>query len=79
MTLDGLEKLVSEHFPKEKWTDGKRWRPKVNLIRYADDFIITEGSKEFLENEVRTLVKLCLKERGAGGGDAACLPDQSVL
>jgi len=38
--------------------------PKVNLVRYADDFIITGDSKELLENEVRPLVELFLKERG---------------
>ena len=64
MTLDGLEKRLSEHFPREKWKDGKIWRPKVNLVRYADDFIITGDSKELLENEVRPLVELFLKERG---------------
>src|ERR1700730_17812488 len=50
--------------PKETWKDGKRWRPKVNLVRYADDFIITGDSKELLENEIRPLVELFLKERG---------------
>jgi RNA-directed DNA polymerase len=46
LTLDGLEKLLKQHFPREKWKDGKIWRPKVNLIRYADDFIITGATKE---------------------------------
>lgn len=39
-------------------------RPKVNLIRYADDFIITGDSKELLEKEVRRLVEQFLRERG---------------
>ncbi len=26
------------------------WTPKVNLVRYVDDFIITGGSEELLEN-----------------------------
>src|ERR1700677_2696920 len=64
MTLDGLEQLLSKHFPKGKWKDGKTWSPKVNLVRYADDFIITGDSKELLENEVRPLVEQFLKERG---------------
>lgn len=64
MTLDGLEPLLTEHFPKAKWQDGKIWQPKVNLVRYADDFIITGGSKEQLENEVRPLVERFLNERG---------------
>jgi RNA-directed DNA polymerase len=64
MTLDGLEKLLAKHFPRQKYTDGKRWCPKVNLVRYADDFIITGGSQELLEKEVRPLVEQFLKERG---------------
>ncbi len=63
MTLDGLEKLLVEDFPKGKWKNGKSWSPKVNLVRYADDFIITGDSKELLENEVRPLVEQFLKER----------------
>ncbi len=64
LTLDGLEKLLAEHFPRQMWKDGGRWTPKVNLVRYADDFIITGDSKELLENEVRPLVERFLKERG---------------
>ena len=59
MTLDGLEKLLREKFPKQA-----KPNPKVNLVRYADDFIITGASKELLENEVRPLVERFLKERG---------------
>ena len=40
------------------------WRPKVNLVRYADDFIITGDSQELLQNEVRPLVEQFLQERG---------------
>jgi RNA-directed DNA polymerase len=64
LTLDGLEALLAEPFPREKWKDGKRWSPKVNLVRYADDFIITGDSPELLENEARPLVEAFLKERG---------------
>jgi RNA-directed DNA polymerase len=42
----------------------KQNSPKVNFVRYADDFIITGNSKELLENEVKPLVKNFLKERG---------------
>jgi RNA-directed DNA polymerase len=34
MTLDGLEKLLTQRFPRAKWQEGKIWRPKVNLVRY---------------------------------------------
>ena len=64
MTLDGLETLLAKHFPRQKWRNGKRWSPKVNLIRYADDFIITGDSKRLLLNEVRPLVRRFLRERG---------------
>jgi RNA-directed DNA polymerase len=37
---------------------------QVNLVRYADDFIITGKSKELLENEVKPLVENFLAERG---------------
>jgi hypothetical protein len=36
----------------------------VNLIRYADDFIITGATKEVLENEVKPLVEQFLRDRG---------------
>src|SRR5262249_6320773 len=64
MTLDGLEQLLAQHFPRERWREGKRWRPKVNLVRYEDDFIITGASRELLETEVRPLVERFLQERG---------------
>ena len=64
LVLDGLETLLAKHFPRQGWKDGRVWRPKVNLVRYADDFIITGGSKELLENEVRPVVEQFLRERG---------------
>ena len=36
----------------------------VNLIRYADDFVITSKSKELLEGEIKPLVEQFLQERG---------------
>ena len=36
----------------------------VNLIRYADDFIITGRTKELLEGEIKPLVEQFLQERG---------------
>jgi RNA-directed DNA polymerase len=59
LTLDGLERLLREEFPPNRLP-----RPKVNLIRYADDFIITGSTKELLENEVRPLVEQFLLDRG---------------
>jgi RNA-directed DNA polymerase len=38
--------------------------PKIHLIRYADDFIITGADKAVLENEVKPLVEQFLRDRG---------------
>ena len=59
MTLDGLEAMLAEKFPK-----AKRRGLKMNMVRYADDFIITGHSKEWLENEVKPAVVEFLAERG---------------
>lgn len=72
MTLDGLEKLLKERFkPKDvriKNSEGKtihmQIKAKVNLVRYADDFIITGATKELLENKVKPLVGKFLATRG---------------
>ena len=58
--LDGLEKKLREKYPK---ASNKSRRAKANLIRWADDFIITGSSKELLETEVKPLVEAYLKER----------------
>ena len=65
LALDGLERLL-----KEKYPTGTRLRsvggkyPSVNLIRYADDFVITGKTKELLEGEIKPLVEQFLRERG---------------
>ena len=61
MTLDGLEARIREKYPKASY--GSR-KAKVNLIRYADDFIITGASREILETEIRPLVEAFFQERG---------------
>jgi RNA-directed DNA polymerase len=63
--LDGLERLLQEKYPA-----GKRLKslggekPCVNLVRYADDFVITSKSKELLEGEIKPLVEQFLQKRG---------------
>ena len=63
--LDGLERLLQERYPA-----GKRLKslggekPCVNLVRYADDFVIISKSKESLEGEIKPLVEYFLQERG---------------
>jgi RNA-directed DNA polymerase len=59
MTLDGLEAMLAEKFPKAKQTG-----LKMHMVRYADDFIITGNSKEWLEQEVKPAVVEFLAERG---------------
>ena len=63
LTLDGLERLLKETF-RIRQAHGKVHNPKVNFVRYADDFIITGSSKELLENEVKPLVERFMLERG---------------
>ncbi len=62
MTLDGMQTLLSCFRPTTK--DNRRYSPKVNLVRYADDFIITGRSRELLEIEVLPRLKKFLEERG---------------
>jgi RNA-directed DNA polymerase len=61
LTLDGLETKLRERYPQR--TRCSR-RAKVNLVRFADDFVVTGSSKELLETEVRPLVEEFLHERG---------------
>jgi RNA-directed DNA polymerase len=63
LTLDGLEVLLTKMFPRRQ--EKGRWvHPKVHLVRYADDFIITGRSHSLLVNEVQPLVEEFLRERG---------------
>src|SRR5882724_1042297 len=63
--LDGLERLLKEKFPTRKSLSSLGGKfPCVNLIRYADDFIITGRTKELLEGEIKPLVEQFLQERG---------------
>jgi RNA-directed DNA polymerase len=60
MTLDCLERLLKERFPRTKTgKDGL-----VNLGRSAHDFLVTGRTKELLEREVKPLREEFLKERG---------------
>jgi len=63
MALDGLQKILSDRY-KRKTIKGERYSPMVNLIRYADDFIITSENREVLETEIKPLVAEFLAERG---------------
>lgn len=63
LTLDGLEDLLAKTFYRTS-VKGQMVNPKVRLVRYADDFIITGCSKELLEQEVKPLVEDFMKTRG---------------
>ena len=55
MTLDGLEQAVRCAVPR---------RVRVNVIRYADDFIVTAKSRQLLEEHVIPAVTRFLAVRG---------------
>ena len=61
-TLDGIEYLLWRDY-RRKRVDGKLYCPKVNLIRYADDFVITGDTPEILE-EIKLKLTTFLAERG---------------
>ena len=55
MALDGLEGRLQRRF---------KGHHKVNLVRFADDFVITGATRALLEDEVKPLVVQFLAERG---------------
>jgi RNA-directed DNA polymerase len=57
LTLDGLEPLLRRRYPP--WS-----RSCVNLVRYADDFVVTGRSKELLETQVKPLIADFMRSRG---------------
>ncbi|WP_319803729.1 group II intron reverse transcriptase/maturase [Wolbachia endosymbiont (group A) of Acrocera orbiculus] len=63
-TLDGLERLLESRFGKLGSKRRDKIRSGVNLIRYADDFIISGFTHELLEDEVKPMVSSFLRERG---------------
>ena len=63
MALNGLESKLVEHLGA-KLGKTKAQKLKVNVVRYADDFVITGISKEMLESEVKPWVESFLTERG---------------
>lgn len=63
ITLDGLERGLAQFLKKELGTRETK-KAKVNLVRYADDFVVTGSSKELLETTVKPWVVGFLRERG---------------
>lgn len=62
--LDGLQQRIREQFPLKGSGSGKGKKACVNLVRYADDFVITGRSREILESEVKPMVEAFMAERG---------------
>lgn len=62
IALNGIEKALSGF--KQTTRNGAAYNPKVSLVRYADDFIITGASKEILENKVKPILVEFFQERG---------------
>ncbi|MEQ5839703.1 group II intron reverse transcriptase/maturase [Paraburkholderia acidicola] len=63
VTLNGLERELVAHLGA-KFGLAKAKKLKVNVVRYADDFVITGDSREVLESEVRPWVEAFLAVRG---------------
>src|SRR5471032_1326546 len=59
MTLDGLERLL-----RTKYCSRNNNPLKVNIVRYADDFIVTGVTRATLTDVVRPTVEQFLAERG---------------
>lgn len=57
MTLKGLETEIKERWPVKSPN-------KVNIVTYADDFIVTGVSKEILEQKVKPVLETFLLKRG---------------
>lgn len=62
-TLNGLETGLMAHLGA-KFGKAKAGKLKVGLVRYADDFVVTGGSKELLETEIRPWIEEFLAVRG---------------
>jgi RNA-directed DNA polymerase len=65
-TLNGLDKLLGDTYQRKHEGKGATYRlvvPKVNLVRYADDLIITAPTQECAEH-VKETVKKFVAVRG---------------
>lgn len=59
MALDGLQSLLKKNFCRSGLNPYK-----VNIIRYADDFVVTGITQEVLADKVRPVIEQFLAERG---------------
>ena len=63
VTLNGLEMGLMQFLREKLKTRGAK-AAKVNLVRYADDFVVTGSSKDVLETIVKPWIVEFLRERG---------------
>ena len=56
ITLDGLETLRRKKYPHAGGRALKGKKKQVNLVRYAEDFVMTGIAKEVLETEGKPLI-----------------------
>jgi RNA-directed DNA polymerase len=63
MVLDGLEDVIRKQFPERRKVKGIEIRSKVHVVRYADDFIVTAGTRELAE-EILPVVQKFMAGRG---------------
>lgn len=63
MTLDGIQPILAQKYRRYS-KGGKLYSPMVNLVRYADDFVITSAEKEVLEREIKPMLVEFLAKRG---------------
>lgn len=68
LALDGLEDMLIEHFGRSHGLKRVKHhiaaKSQVQVVRYADDFVITGSTKELLEDKVKPLVRDFLASRG---------------
>lgn len=63
MCLNGLETDLKVHLDAQ-YGKVKAAKLKVNVIRYADDFVITGSTQGLLETEIRPWIEAFLAQRG---------------
>ena len=63
MVLDGIQPMLAKKYYRHT-RNGKQYSPMVNLVRYADDFIITSAERDVLEKEIKPMLVTFLAERG---------------
>ncbi|WP_459918823.1 reverse transcriptase domain-containing protein [Desulfocicer niacini] len=63
MVLDGIKETAKSMAHVRDRRNGNTISSKINVIRYADDFIITGATRELLEDKVKPAIISFLTER----------------